>query len=63
MDGGKLLALLAAILLVVWLVVTIRRQPAAFSKSNLSKSLSTLGVLGLGLIAFIAACVFLLRNS
>ena len=48
---------------VLWLVLAagaaymifwrIRKDPQAFSKANLSKSLTTLGVLGLLLIAFI----------
>lgn len=60
---GKILALVAAILLIWWLLSSIRRQPGLFSKTALSHSARTMGLLALALIAFIAFCVWLLRLS
>lgn len=62
MEWTKLLAVLAGILLVWLLYRTVRANPNTFSKENFSKSFSTLGFLGLSLIAFIAFCIWLLRH-
>ena len=40
---------------------TVKNRPELFSKENLNKSFLTLGVLALGLIAFIALLVLMLR--
>ena len=46
-----------------WLIYrTLKNNPQAFSRANLSKSFYTLGVLALALIAFIAILVMLLRG-
>jgi hypothetical protein len=46
-----------------WLIYrTLRNNPQAFSKVNLSKSFYTLGILALALIAFVAILVMLLRG-
>ncbi len=46
-----------------WLIYrTLKHNPQAFSKANLSKSFYTLGILALALIAFIAILVMLLRG-
>jgi hypothetical protein len=40
----------------------IRKNPQAFSRENLGNSFFTLGILALILIAFIAICVWGLKN-
>jgi hypothetical protein len=46
-----------------WLIYrTLKYNPQAFSKTNLSKSFYTLGILALALIAFIAILIMLLRG-
>jgi len=61
MDWGKLLALIAAGLLVWFLIRSIRSNPEMMSKQNISKSFSTMGFLALGLIAFITFLIVMLR--
>lgn len=47
----------------IWLLYRgIKSNPQAFSRENLSKSFTTLGVLGLALIAVIAFAVMMLRH-
>lgn len=47
-----------------WLIYrSIKSQPQAFSKENLSKSFYLLGWLALGLIGFIVLLVFLLKKG
>ena len=59
----QLLFLLCAGLF-IWMGVSfIRHHPDLFSKASLEKSFFTTGILTLGLIAFIALLVFLLRHS
>lgn len=59
----QILAVLGAAL-VIWILYRgIKGNPQAFSKDNLNKSMSTMGLLALGLIAFIAVLVLLLRAS
>jgi len=41
----------------------IRKQPGAFSSDNIFKSLHTLGLLALMMIAFIALCVWSLKSG
>lgn len=41
----------------------VQGNPSAFSSQNLFKTLHTLGLLALGLIAFISVCVMLLRQN
>lgn len=48
--------------LMLWMVYRgIKHSPEAFSKANLSKSFYTLGLLAVGLIAFIYILVQLLK--
>lgn len=50
------------ILLLVWVLYrSIKSNPQAFSRENLSKSFSTLGLLALGLIALISLAVMFLK--
>ncbi|HYF97364.1 MAG TPA: hypothetical protein VD770_00115 [Coxiellaceae bacterium] len=49
--------------LMAWLAVRmVRNNPAAFSKENLGKSITTTGVLALIIIGVIAVCIILLRH-
>ena len=59
----QLLYLLAAAVLIWFGVKFIRSNPGAFSKENIGKSFYTTGILTLGLIAFIAVLVFLLKHG
>jgi hypothetical protein len=50
--------------LIVWLLYrTIRYRPELFSRENLSKSFSSMGILALLLIGFIALLVLMLRST
>jgi hypothetical protein len=57
----KLLAVLGAGIILWYLYTSVKRNPETFSKENFSKSFSTMGILALGLIGFIALLVFMLR--
>ncbi len=58
---GQILALIAAVLLILLLVHTVKKQPQLFQKAALSKSFYVMGILGVLLILFIAFCIMLLR--
>ncbi|MBA2657304.1 MAG: hypothetical protein H0U70_10055 [Tatlockia sp.] len=50
--------------LIIWVLYrSIKGRPEQFSRENLTKSFSTMGFLGLILIAFIAFLVFMLRHT
>lgn len=57
----QILGLLAAGIIIYFLYQTIKNRPDQFSKANLSQSFSTMGILGIILIGFIALMVFMLR--
>ena len=59
----KILAIVGAILIAFVLYRGIKGNPERFSKTNITKSFSTMGMLGLILIAFVALCIFFLQNS
>lgn len=59
----QLLYLVAAGVLLWFGIRFIRSNPGAFSKENMGKSFSTVGFLTLGLIAFIALLVVLLKHG
>ncbi|MCC5014386.1 MULTISPECIES: hypothetical protein [Legionella] len=59
----QLLGLLAAGLIVWVLYRSIKGRPEQFSRENLSKSFSTMGLLGVLLIGFVALLVFILRHT
>lgn len=59
----QVLGIVAAGVIIWYLYRSIKHNPDAFSKKNFSKSFSTMGVLALGLIAFVALCVLMLRSS
>lgn len=58
----QLLLLFGMVAIGWWIIVTIRRNPGAFSRENLSKSFFTTGILALILIGIVAMCVVLLRT-
>ncbi len=57
----QILALLAAGLLVFFIYRTIKNRPDMFTRENLNKSFSTMGVLALALIVFVGFLVMMLR--
>lgn len=59
----QILGLIGAGMIIFLLYRTIKGNPDQFSKENLNKSFSTLGILALVLIGFIALLVLILRNS
>jgi heme O synthase-like polyprenyltransferase len=63
MEWGKILFIIAAILMAFFLYRSIKGHPEWFSSKNLNKSLFTFGILALILIAFIGLLVVLLRIS
>ena len=62
MNWMALLFLLLAVLLGWFGLRTICHNPDLFSKESIGKSLQTLGVLALALIAFIALLVMILKH-
>lgn len=59
----QIMGILAAILVLFFLFRTIKGRPDLFSKDNMSKSFLTMGILGVGLIGFVALLIMLLRHS
>lgn len=59
----KILGLMGAGMIIWYLYHTIKNRPEMFAKGNMSKSFSTMGILALILIGFIALMVLLLRNG
>ncbi len=57
----QILGILGAGLIIFILYRMIKGRPEMFTRENLTKSFSTMGVLGLLLIAFIAFLVMMLR--
>lgn len=50
--------------LILWLLFrSIKGHPEQFNRENLSKSFTTMGVLALLLIAFVAFLVFMVRHT
>lgn len=59
----QILGLMGAGLIVFLLYRTIKGRPDQFSKESLNKSLSTLGLLAIGLIGFITLLVLMLNHA
>lgn len=59
----QIMGLIAAGLVIFILYRTIKGRPDLFNKENLSKSFSTMGILGIVLIGFVALLVLMLRHS
>lgn len=62
MDWMGLLFIIGLCLAVFMVFAIIRRNPESFKANNMMKSLNTLGVLALILIAVIVLCILLLRH-
>lgn len=64
MSGWIELLYLIGAALLLWVIIrTIRGNPQAFSKENLSRSFFTIGILALLLIGVIFLCVMLLKAT
>lgn len=62
MSTLNALLMLAAALFIGWMTYRfIKANPDALSRENVSKSITTLGLLALALIAFVAFLVMLVR--
>lgn len=59
---SKIAAVLFATFLLWMLFKYIKSNPESLSSANLNKSFYTMGILGVGLIVFIAVIVMLLRR-
>lgn len=59
----KILGLIGAGLIIWVLYNSIKGRPELFSRENLSKSFSTMGVLAIILIGFVALLVFMVRHT
>ncbi|MCX7117873.1 MAG: hypothetical protein NTW94_08270 [Legionellales bacterium] len=59
----QMLGLLAAALIVWVLYRSIKGRPEQFSRINLTKSLSSMGVLALLLIGFVTLLVLMVRHT
>lgn len=59
----QILGLISAGLIIFLLYQMIKGNPNQFSKENLNKSFFTMGILAIGLIAFIALLILILRNT
>ena len=59
----EILGIIFAVLIIYMLFQTIKNRPDMFTKENLSKSFLTMGVLGLGLIGFVALLILSVRHS
>jgi biotin transporter BioY len=62
MEWAKWLYILGAALAGWLLYRSIRGNPQAYSRENINKSVYTLGILALILIAFIGLIILLLKN-
>lgn len=59
----QILGLIGAGMIVWFLYKSIKGRPEQFSKQNMSNSLTTMGILALVLIVFVALLILLLRNT
>ena len=59
----QVLGLLAAALIVWVLYRNIKGRPEQFKRENMAKSFSSMGILALLLIAFVALLVLMVRNT
>ncbi len=57
----QILALIGAGLIIWILYSRIKNNPEAFSRANMTKSFSTLGILGIILILFVVCLVYIAR--
>ena len=62
MEWAKIFYVIGAIIIAGLIFISIRSNPQAFSRHNLSRSFFAIGILALLLIGFIALLVFWLRS-
>jgi len=63
MNNWWLLLYLVGAALMTWMAVRmIRNNPGTFSRENLSKSFTTMGILTLLMIGIIAVCIIILKH-
>ena len=58
----KIITIILILCAMFLLYQTIKHKPKTFSTKNLNKSFTTMGILGLILIAFVGLTVILLKN-
>ena len=58
----QLLAIVGACFLAYFTYQTIKNNPDAFNKASINNSFLTMGLLGLGLIVFVALLVWIVRH-
>ncbi|KTC68699.1 hypothetical protein Lbir_2232 [Legionella birminghamensis] len=59
----QILGVIAASLIVWYLYRTVKNRPELFSRENMNKSMGTMGVLALILIAFVGFLILMLKYS
>ena len=59
----QVLGLISAALIIWVLYNSVKKRPEQFSRQNMAKSFSSMGVLALVLIGFVALLVLMVRNS
>lgn len=59
----QILAILGACLVIWFTYRTVKGNPTAFARENITKSFGTLGILALILIIFVTFLVLLVRHS
>ncbi len=59
----QVLGLIAAALIIWVLYRSIKRRPEQFSQRNMAKSFSSMGVLALLLIGFVALLILMMRHT
>ena len=59
----QILGIRGAIAILFLLYQTIKGRPDLFTKVNMNKSFLTMGVLGVGLIAFVVLLIMLVRHT
>lgn len=59
----QILGIAGAVFLVWLLYRTVKGRPEQFSREKMSKSATTMGILALGLMAFIALLILYIRST
>lgn len=59
----QLLGLIGGGLIIWWLYRTIKARPDTFSRDKMNKSLTTMGILALGLIVFVGLLVMMVNHT
>jgi uncharacterized membrane protein len=59
----QIMGIVSAIIILYFLYQTIKNRPDLFTKENMNKSIFTMGLLGVGLIGFVALLIIVLRYT